>query len=149
MCMLLLAPALLVSENALRAGENKETEALYDSLDNAIAQTAQYVKQREARIAQLESKLMKARSPKTQYDLAYALFEEYRSYKNDLAIKYINRCIDLAHKNGNQQQEGNAKALLAFQESTTGDYAESYDVLKTIDPAKLDSAGLRNYYWAY
>ncbi len=51
MCMLLLAPALLVSENALRAGENKETEALYDSLDNAIAQTAQYVKQREGRIA--------------------------------------------------------------------------------------------------
>ena len=48
MCMLLLAPALLASENTLRAGENKETEALYDSLDNAIAQTAQYVKQREA-----------------------------------------------------------------------------------------------------
>ena len=48
MFMLLLAPALLASENALRAGENKETEALYDSLDNAIAQTAQYVKQREA-----------------------------------------------------------------------------------------------------
>lgn len=149
MCMLLLAPALLVSENALRAGEYKETEALYDSLDNAIAQTAQYVKQREGRIAQLESKLMKARSPKTQYDLAYALFEECRSYKNDLAMKYINRCIDLAHKNNYLQQEGNAKALLAFQESTTGDYAESYDVLKTIEPAKLDSAGLRNYYWAY
>ncbi len=41
MCMLLLAPVLLASENALRAGENKETEALYYSLDNAIAQTAQ------------------------------------------------------------------------------------------------------------
>ena len=149
MFMLLLAPALLASENALRAGENKETEALYDSLDNAIAQTAQYVKQREARIAQLESKLMKVRSPKTQYNLAYALFEEYRSYKNDLAMKYINRCIDIAHKSGNPQQEGNAKALLAFQESTTGDYAESYNVLKTIDPQQLDSAGLRNYYWAY
>lgn len=149
MFMLLLAPALLASENALRAGEYKETEALYDSLDNAIAQTAQYVKQREVRIAQLEGKLMKARSPKTQYDLAYALFEEYRSYKNDLAMKYINRCIDLAHKNNNLQQEGNAKALLAFQKSTTGDYAESYNVLKTIDPQQLDSAGLRNYYWAY
>ena len=149
MCMLLLAPALLASENALRAGENKETEALYDSLDNAIAQTAQYVKQREVRIAQLEGKLKKVRSPKVQYDLAYALFVEYRSYKNDLAMKYINRCIDIAHKSGNPQQEGNAKALLAFQESTTGDYAESYNVLKTIDPQQLDSAGLRNYYWAY
>lgn len=149
MCMLLLAPALLASENALRAGENKETEALYDSLDNAIAQTAQYVKQREVRIAQLEGKLKKARSPKALYDLAYALFVEYRSYKNDLAMKYINRCIDIAHKSGNPQQEGNAKALLAFQESTTGDYAESYNVLKTIDPQQLDSAGLRNYYWAY
>ena len=77
MCMLVLAPMLLVGENGLMAeekvlltGENKDIEALYDSLDNAIAQTAQYVKQREVRIAQLEGKLKKARSPKAQYDLA-------------------------------------------------------------------------------
>lgn len=55
MCMLVLAPMLLVGENGLMAeekvlltGENKDIEALYDSLDNAIAQTAQYVKERGA-----------------------------------------------------------------------------------------------------
>lgn len=43
---------------------------------------------------------------------------------------------------------GNAKALLAFQESTTGDYAESYDLLKSVNIADLDAEGKRNYLWA-
>ena len=159
--MMLMAFVWMAEENMLMAKSNAlmpnekvmpneaDVEALYDSLDHAIAQTARYVKQRETRIAQLKSKMKEARSPQAQYHYSYALFGEYRSYKNDLALKYINRCIGIAHKSGNQQQEGNAKALLAFQESTTGDYAESYDVLKTIDPMQLDSIGLRNYYWAY
>lgn len=142
LCMMLMASTLM-------ADESMKLEALYARLDSAIAQTAQYVKQREARIAQLKTRLEKAHSAQAQYQVSFALFGEYRSYKNDLAMKYINCCIDIAHKSGNLQQEGNAKALLAFQESTTGDYAESYDILKTIDPAQLDSTGLRNYYWAY
>lgn len=141
LCVFLMASTLI-------AGENDKAETLYASLDSAIAQTGQYVRERENRIAQLKARLETERSSQAQYEVLFALFNEYRPYKNDLAMTYINRCIDIAHKSGNLQQEGNAKALLAFQESSTGSYAESYDILKTIQPSQLDSTGVRNYYWA-
>ena len=49
---------------------------------------------------------------------------------------------------GDKQKEENAKSLLAFQESTTGNFAESYDLLKSVNPSNLDSEGQRNYLWA-
>ena len=76
--------------------------------------------------------------------MPFALFEEYRSYKNDMALKYINQCMELAIRMGDKKKVGNAKALLAFQESTTGDYAESYDLLKSVNIADLDAEGKRN-----
>ena len=75
----------------------------------------------------------------SKYDACFALFEEYRSYKNDMALKYINQCMELAFRMGDKKKVGNAKALLAFQESTTGDYAESYDLLKSVNIADLDA----------
>lgn len=122
--------------------------ALYDSLDQMMAQSAQFVKQREARIASLESQLATAHSLSTQYDYAYSLFLEYRPFKNDLALKYIEQCITLAKKMGDKAKQGNAMSLLAFQSSTTGKYAESYDVLRAIDKEALDAEGLKNYFWA-
>ena len=143
-CILLMAMPV----QALMAKESVNIEALYDSLDNAIAQTSQYVKQREARISKLQKQLKAARSADEKYQAAFALYEEYRSYKNDMAMKYINQCIELAHKQGNARLEGNAKSLFAFQLSTTGDYAESWDILQTVRPENLDEEGKCNYYWA-
>ena len=65
-----------------------------------------------------------------------------------MALKYINQCMELAIRMGDKKKEENAKALLAFQESTTGDYAESYDLLKSVNIADLDAEGKRNYLWA-
>ena len=123
-------------------------EQLFQSLDDAIVHSADYVKVREDRIHNLEQKLKVAKKESEKYNACFALFEEYRSYKNDIAIKYINQCVELAIKMGDKQKEENAKSLLAFQESTTGNYAESYDLLKSVNPSNLDSEGQRNYLWA-
>ena len=53
--------------------------------------------------------------------------------------------MELAFRMGDKKKVENAKALLAFQESTTGDYAESYDLLKSVNIADLDAEGKRNY----
>ena len=123
-------------------------EQLFQSLDDAIVHSADYVKVREDRIHNLEQKLKVAKKVSEKYNACFALFEEYRSYKNDIAIKYINQCVELAIKMGDKQKEENAKSLLAFQESTTGNYAESYDLLKSVNPSNLDSEGQRNFLWA-
>lgn len=133
---------------SLAAKTTDNIEQLFQSLDNAIAHSADYVKVREARIRDWEQKLKTARRLSSKYDACFALFEEYRSYKNDMALKYINQCMELAFRMGDKKKVGNAKALLAFQESTTGDYAESYDLLKSVNIADLDAEGKRNYLWA-
>ena len=133
---------------SLAAKTTDNIEQLFQSLDNAIAHSADYVKVREARIRDWEQKLKTARRLSSKYDACFALFEEYRSYKNDMALKYINQCMELAFRMGDKKKVENAKALLAFQESTTGDYAESYDLLKSVNIADLDAEGKRNYLWA-
>lgn len=139
---------LVLMPLSLSAKTADNIEQLFQSLDNAIAHSADYVKVREARIRDWEQKLKTARRLSSKYDACFALFEEYRSYKNDMALKYINQYMELAIRMGDKKKEGNAKALLAFQESTTGDYAESYDLLKSVNIADLDAEGKRNYLWA-
>ena len=139
---------LVLMPLSLSAKTADNIEQLFQSLDNAIAHSADYVKVREARIRDWEQKLKTARRLSSKYDACFALFEEYRSYKNDMALKYINQCMELAIRMGDKQKEENAKALLAFQESTTGDYVESYDLLKSVNIVDLDAEGERNYLWA-
>lgn len=146
---LLFLLLVCILPSSLSARENVDNTALYDSLDYAIAHSAEYVKQREGRIAALELNLQQAKGLKNKYECAFALFEEYRSYKNDLALKYINQCIEIAAQMNDRKLEGNALALLAFQESTTGDYAEAADILKNISTEELDLEGMVNYLWAY
>ena len=139
---------LVLLSTSVFANPTDNIEQLFQSLDDAIVHSADYVKVREDRIHNLEQKLKVAKKVSEKYNACFALFEEYRSYKNDIAIEYINQCVELAIKMGDKQKEENAKSLLAFQESTTGNYAESYDLLKSVNPSNLDSEGQRNYLWA-
>ena len=139
---------LVFLSTSVFANPTDNIEQLFQSLDDAIVHSPDYVKVREDRIHNLEQKLKVAKKVIEKYNACFALFEEYRSYKNDIAIKYINQCVELAIKIGDKQKEENAKSLLAFQESTTGNFAESYDLLKSVNPSNLDSEGQRNYLWA-
>ena len=139
---------LVLLSTSVFANPTDNIEQLFQSLDDAIVHSPDYVKVREDRIYNLEQKLKVAKKVSEKYNTCFVLFEEFRSYKNDIAIKYINQCVELAIKMGDKQKEENAKSLLAFQESTTGNFAESYDLLKSVNPSNLDSEGQRNYLWA-
>ena len=142
-CILIVLMSISVYANP-----TDDIEQLFKTLDDAIVHSSDYVKVREGRIRDWEQKLKAAKKDSEKYAACFALFEEYRSYKNDMAVKYINQCMELAKKMSDKQKEENAKSLLAFQESTTGNYSESYDLLKSINPSNLDAEGKRNYLWA-
>lgn len=89
---------------SLAAKTTDNIEQLFQSLDNAIAHSADYVKVREARIRDWEQKLKTARRLSSKYDACFALFEEYRSHKNDMALKYINQCMELAFRMGDKRR---------------------------------------------
>ena len=130
------------------AGNTARLDSLYQQLDQAIAHTADYVKERQERIDNNKLLLSKSRTPHGKYKASFLLYEEYRSYKNDSAVYYLIQCINYAIKEKNPAEEGNAKALLAFQSSTTGKYTESFSILNQIDTTRLDAQGRRNYLMA-
>lgn len=123
-------------------------DSLYHCLDDAIQQSSAYMKVREGRIADLQKKLKAATTPRSKYQCCFRLYQEYSAYKNDSAIVYLDKCIVLAHESGEAALENNAKTLLAYQNSTTGDYVESYSILSRVDTTQMDAEGYRNYLWA-
>lgn len=123
-------------------------DSLFHCLDQAVEQSPQYVKVREGRIAKWKANLKAVRSLPKQYDVCFALFREYCVYQNDSALTYLDKCISLAQQMNDVKKANNAKALMAFQNSTTGDYVESYSILSKIDTTQLDAEGYRNYLWA-
>lgn len=140
---------LTIAPMSSAAQDYQQTIALYDSLDNAIAKSDQYVALRKGKIKQLQTKFSAASTLEEKYARSYELFEEYRSYNNDFALNYITQCIHLATELNDKAKEGNAKALMAFQQSTTGRYYEAADVLASIDFGGLSQEGRKNYLWAY
>lgn len=130
------------------AVKHHNLDSLYVCLDEAVQQSPRYVAEREGRIAKLTQQLRSCRSDEARYKLCFSLFREYSAYKNDSAVNYLNRCISIAQRMGDKAKEGNAKALLAFQSSTTGDYVESYSLLSKMDTTQLDKEGYCNYLWS-
>lgn len=123
-------------------------DSLYNCLDEAILQSPQYVKVRETRIAKLIDKMKASRTLGEQYQYSFLLYQEYSAFKNDSAIFYLDKCITRAQEMNDKKRENNAKALLAYQNSTTGNYVESYSILSKMDSTEMDEEGYRNYLWA-
>ncbi len=137
---------LVLLPDAMMAKAN--IDSLYNCLDQAVAHSADFVKQREERIASLVKQQRHCRTLREKYDCSFSLYKEYIPFQNDSAMAYLSRCMTMARQMGDRQKEENAKALLAFQCSTTGDYGESYSILHHVDSTVLDAEGRRNYLWA-
>lgn len=136
---------LLLLVGTAHADVSTEVSLLYERLDMAIEHTDEYVKVRKGRIGKLKNDLQRSRQAEAKYHAAFNLYQEYHSYKSDSAVYYLSQCITYARQAKNPQAEGNAKALLAFQCSTTGKYTESLSLLTKMDTTLLDKQGMCNY----
>ena len=123
-----------------------DLEKVYRQLDEAIAQTDQYVQARENRIAKLKSALELTRHPDAQYDLCRSLYDEYHPYMNDSAIHYIDRCISLAEMIGDNSSADECRLLLAYQYTESGMYHEAMVILNSIDEHNISDSIRQRYY---
>lgn len=135
----------IVSCTTLWAKTAVDLDSLYRCLDNAIDSSDYYVEIRKAHINSMKRELSSTHSQQESYRLCYALYDVYRSFKNDSAVAYLNRCIDIATSLGMKQRANECKALLAFQCSTTGMYPESLELLQSVDTTQMDNEGWRSY----
>ncbi len=138
---------LIYFSSVLQAsGKSKiNLDSLYRCLDKAIDSSSYYIDIRQKRIDYLTIELKQATIQQEKYRLSFDLYEEYRSFKSDSAVTFLDRCIDIASHLGDKKHENNCRALLAFQCSTTGMYAESFELIHSIDTSALDEEGRRNY----
>lgn len=126
-------------------GADINLDSLYLCLDRAIDSSSVFVKAKQDRISKLQNELQKANSLSRKMSLSFDLYNEYKPFMNDSAVAFLNRCISLSAKMGDQERMNDSRARLAFQCSTTGMYPESFEILNSIDTTLLDSMGLRNY----
>lgn len=144
----LIFTLLLVMSSLAMAAGDIDLMKEYRRLDEAIEQSDRYVKMREARIAKLKTALEVTKAVNAQYDLCHALYEEYHSYMNDSAIRYIDRCITLAEQMGDRNSVEYCQLQLAYQCTESGMYYEAMDILGRIDVKKIADAQIRQKYYS-
>lgn len=142
----LLLTWLFFASATFSPAQEKDYRSILLEIDKAIEQSPEVVGKYEQQIEATRQQYLHARLPKEKYELAFSLYERYKSFMNDSALYYLNEAMHWAERQGNQAQVGYCLALKAFQCSTVGYYNEALAFLKSIDKQQLDSIGLRNYY---
>ena len=142
--LLLLIPLWCLTLTA--AAQTADVESLCRQIDKAIEESPQIVSRYEQQIEEVRLQYQHARQPEEKYQLAFRLYEQYKSFMNDSALYYLNEAEMQAVRQGKTAEAANCRALKAFQCSTVGYYNEALAFLKSIDKHTLDSVGLRNYY---
>lgn len=132
-------------------GVTKEADlqTLYQQIDDAIAQSPQYIAKRVTQISDTRKMLRAESNLKNQFALAEQLFELYKPYKNDSALYFADLCISLADSLHRKDMVGLYLSLKAHQCSSTGMYVESLELLKQVEEQALSPKGLIEYYAAW
>ena len=129
--------------------EGIDLDALYQQIDDIIAQSPEFIEDHEQQILARRDSLRSAKTPEQRLQLSEQLFDLYKSFKNDSAIYYAEVCISLAESLQRPNVAGRYRALLAYQCSNTDKYTEAINELRKINKAALDTAGLVAYYNAW
>jgi len=127
-----------------------QNDSLIRVLEKEMAKRGQYDVVKEARIKQLTQYLNdKGLDNNERYNLTHRLILEYIPYKFNDALTYINNNIALAQKTGSLAQLYEARMQLADLLSSSGNYTEAADILRTINRKQVPENLLDEYYYCH
>lgn len=119
-------------------------------LNKVIDNRPFYTANKEGRILTLKQLLNIGKLSSEQiYDINMKLCNEYKKYKSDSAVFYIQRNIAIANQLNNRRLRNKADIELAWLYSTEGLYIEAKGLLDHIDRSTLTADLLPNYYECY
>lgn len=134
----------------LSACRQDETRSLSDYLDYIIENRQIFEDEKEERIGRLKNLLgVTNLTPEQEYEINTELYNEFRKYKLDSAIYYVERNLDIARKLGNNRLVCLSDLYRAQLYSFSGMCVEANRILRSIDPATLPRDLLPVYYEAY
>jgi len=137
---------ILLSHNL--CAENR-LDSLLLVLDETIKIHQVFTQERENRISSLKAELSKAKSPEEIYQWNLSLFREYKPYRCDSGIHYMNQNILLASKIQDQDKENESRLLLSSLLKSSGMFNEAIDILGWVDRASLSPQHLTDYFLCY
>lgn len=144
--MVLLLSALALLPSCRR----DEVQTLSARLDRVIADKPVYDAQKERRIGELRLLLgVSGLSQEQEYEINTRLYREFKKYKLDSAIRYVERNVELAHALDNDRYAALSELRLARLYSSTGRCIEAKRILESVDRASLPRDVLHAYYRAY
>ena len=124
-------------------------DSLFTRLDKAIAGKEDFVRQKQKRIAEYRRMLSTNARPDDKFEVNDNLYQEYRKFKIDSAIYYVEENIAIAEKLKNKEKETASLVKLANLYSSTGRYREAEGILKSIKSASLPGSVKALYYEFY
>lgn len=142
--ILLLVAGLFVS-----CAEN-ETRTLADKLDHMIESKQEFDAVKEKRIAELRQLLgVTCLTAEQEYEINGRLYEEFKKYKLDSAIRYMSRNVELARQMGRRRDACRSGLYLAELYSSTGLCIEAKRMLDSVDRGSVTGDLRPVYYRAY
>jgi cell division protein FtsB len=130
------------------AGHTTVNDSLLDQLDRAILNKQYYYALKANKITAQKNKLTGNISREQEYDINQHLFNEYRKFRIDSALFYVNRNLELAELLKRPDLQHRAILQQAHLYSSTGRYLEAEKILDTIRSAELPR-DLKELYFEY
>ena len=100
---LLLTWLFMASVTFSLAQGKKVFQSLLAEIDQAIEQFPEIVGQYERQIEETRQQYLHARQPEEKYELAFDLYERYKSFMNDSALYYLSEAMHWAEESGRRE----------------------------------------------
>lgn len=130
-----------------------EQDSILQVVSNAIDNKRTYDKEKERILSEIKNELNKSGLKNEQrYDINRKLYKEYKIYKSDSAIYYINQNLQIANSLKDKNRIIESKIDLSSLFSLSDNYLESLNLLNSIDKKELNrlpKSLLIHYYEAY
>lgn len=125
-------------------------DSLLKVLDKTIENSYISEHAKKVKIERIKSKLEnKQLTPEKRYKINQELYYEYEYYVCDMAWHYIDNNIKIAKALKRDDLLNESKIKKAHILATSGLFAESIDLLNTVDKSKLNETTLVDYYTNY
>ncbi|MCD8179388.1 MAG: DUF6377 domain-containing protein [Tannerellaceae bacterium] len=105
------------------------TDSLLKALDKTIQERPLYNSRKIEQIDLLKRSLQRSSSLEEEFELSLDIFEEYKAFQLDSALKYVNHTLEISKLLNDPVRERLASLSLAEALMITGMYKESFDIL--------------------
>lgn len=135
---------------SLETFAQQDISLLLLKLDSVIDHSDTYTNAREKRIQSLKLRLQNTKSNTLEeYEINSSIYNEYKPYVCDSAIRYQNRNIELASLISDRYREYESKLELAYLMGSVGLYKEAVDLLESIERSQLPNQLQIKYFDTY